>query len=81
MKTEYVSLYEALTDANIPTHHHESDLYFPITAESTAILAKYPTSKANATTFTNRVEGGRWYDVPFSFVPWWEARQTRQEGK
>lgn len=68
------SLYDALKAAGIPTSNHESDLYFPVTAESIAILERYPTEKGSATTFTNQVEGGRWYDVPFAFTPWWESR-------
>jgi hypothetical protein len=72
-----MTLYEELTAAGIKTSNHESDLYFPITKESTLILAKYPTEKSNATTFTNQVEGGRWYDVPFAYLPWWEKRQVK----
>ena len=75
------NLYMELVAAGIPIANHESDLYFPITEESTRILAKYPTSKANATMFTNQVEGGRWYDVPFAFTPWWDARASKQEAR
>lgn len=68
------TLYAELVAAGIPVAHHESDLYFPITEQTRAILEKYPLEKGNATTFTNQVEGGRWYDVPFAFIPWWEKR-------
>ncbi len=71
------SLYEALKAAGIQVANHESDLYFPITAESTAILDRYPTSKGNAEQFNNQVEGGRWYDVPFAYTPWWDARKAK----
>lgn len=75
------TLYAALLAAGVPIDNHESDLYFPVTEQSTAILAQYPHSKANATTFANQRPpnvGQRWYDVPFAFLPWWEARQPKK---
>lgn len=51
------SLYAALKAAGIEIGNHESDLYVPVTSESTAILAKYPTNKANATTFKSNIDG------------------------
>jgi hypothetical protein len=71
------TLYEAITAVGIPTSNHESDLYFPVSAESTAILACYPSHKSNARTFVNQVAGGHWYDVPFAFQPWWDARKPK----
>jgi len=69
------TLFEALTAAGIPTDHHESDLYFPVTPTSTAILAQYPAWKASATTFVIQPEhadrGQLWYDVPFAYDPYW----------
>lgn len=32
--------------------------------------------KTNVTTFTNQVEGGLWYDIPFAYLPAWEAKST-----
>lgn len=69
------NVYEDLKAAGIPIANHESDLYFPVTEQSTRILSDYPLHKGNATVFTNQVEGGQWYDVPFAYVPWWTRRQ------
>lgn len=68
------SLYAALKAAGIEIDNHESDLYVSVTPESTAILAKYPTSKANATTFKSNIDGKLNYDVSFAFEPFWDKK-------
>ncbi len=73
-------LYTDLVAAGIQTANHESDLYFPVTVESTAILARHPLQKGNATRFINQAPpnvGQRWYDVPFAYTPWWEIRNGK----
>lgn len=78
--TKELTLFEAIKAAGIQTDSHESDLYFPVTRESTAILARF-VSAARASLFTSKVDGGRWYDVPFAYTPWWEAKQTKGTGR
>lgn len=76
------TLYQTLVDAGVEISNHESDLYFPVTKETTQILDQFPLQKGNATTFANQRPpnvGQRWYDVPFAYVPWWEHRM-RQKG-
>lgn len=68
-----MTLYDAIKAAGIAIAAHESDLYFPVTEQSTAILKQYPLKHSNATKFTNQVEGGIWYDVPFAYDPYWDA--------
>ncbi len=74
MKAE--TLFDAIKEAGIPYSNHESDLYFPVTEESRAILMRFAESKANATTFTNQVHRGLWYDIPFAYQPYWDAKQV-----
>lgn len=69
-----MSLYTDLVAAGIKVSSHSSDLYFPVSDDSRKILSAYPIQKGNATVFTNQVEGGLWFDVPFAYEPWWEAR-------
>ena len=74
------TLYADLLAAGIPVANHESDLYFPATPESRAILERHPMQFSFATTFSNRRPpnvGQRWWEVPFAFDPWWEARRTK----
>lgn len=76
MKT--MSLYTDLIAAGIQVDNHESDLYFPVTEQTTAILANHPLEKNNASTFANQRPpnvGQRWFDVPFAFEPFWQRKQ------
>ena len=78
MKTP--SLYAEITAAGIPTGSHASDLYFPDTPESRAILNRHPTQRKNAKTFANQAPpnvGERWIDVPFAFEPFWDDAQRQ----
>jgi hypothetical protein len=68
------SLFAVIVERGIEYDHHESDLYLPVTSETTALcdqFGKVPT------TFVNQVVGGLWYDVPFAFEPWWESRGSK----
>lgn len=65
------SLYEECVKLGIPTGNHASDLYIPVTDQTRELIKKHG---HRATTFTNQVEGGLWYDVPFAYVPFWENK-------
>jgi len=71
-----MTLHEELIAAGIETDHHESDLYFPATPETTTILERYPLHEKAAMVFVNQGDGtpGRWFDVPFAFDPFWKTR-------
>lgn len=66
-----MSLYTEILKRGIPHASHESDLYIPVTAETRELLKA---SGLDAGIFRNQVEGGFWFDVPFMFDPWWDAR-------
>ena len=72
-----MTLYESIMLAGVPTSNHESDLYFPMTAETRAILSQYPTEDKNSHVFRNNMDGATWFDVPFAYTPWWEARANK----
>jgi hypothetical protein len=69
------SLFSIIQSRNIPFASHCSDLYVPVTKETTKILKDHPMG-INATTFTNQVEGGLWYDVPFAYDPFWGLKAS-----
>jgi len=71
------TLYGEIVAAGIKYANHETDLYIPDTPQARAILDRFPVHKANARRFTNRVKGGTWIDVPFAYLPAWEAKQKR----
>ena len=68
-----MTLFDEIKSAGIPFASHESDLYIPITHQTRAIIERYQ-FKNNVSTFTNQVEGGQWYDVPFAYTPFWETK-------
>lgn len=63
------NIYDECVARGIPTHNHESDLYIPVTLETSDLLNHFG---HRAETFTNQVEGGLWYDVPCQYKPFWD---------
>ena len=74
-----MTLHEELIAAGIETDHHESDLYFPMTPESTAIYnrARKDGKCAQGSVFYS--DGKPWYDVPFVFDPFWKNKARCDE--
>ena len=68
------SIYEEVKAAGGYIPDHESDLYIEDTAENRAILARYPLEKSIATRFKDNVTGKPSIEIPFAFMPFWEAR-------
>lgn len=69
-----MTLYEELKAAGVEIDHHESDLYFECTAESTQILDRHRSRTARASAFTSKTTQRLWYEVPFAYDPYWEKR-------
>ena len=69
-----MNLFDEIKAAGIPFASHETDLYIPDSEPARAILARHPLECSNARPFHNQVEGGIWLDVPFAYLPAWEAR-------
>lgn len=66
--------FEKIKEAGIPFDNHESDLYIPNTPEVRAILEQYPTKKEITTPFIHQVKKEEWLEVPFAYLPYWEAK-------
>lgn len=78
-KGKVKTLFQEIVEAGIPYSNHESDLYVPVTEQTTALIVKHD-RLGTATTFRNQRPpnvGERWYDLPFAYEPFWEARQKR----
>lgn len=73
MSTEKESLYQQVERLGLEMESHESDLHLKCTGESAALIAGYR-HRANVRTFTSSIDGRSWYDIPFAFDPFWEAR-------
>ena len=63
-------IYTALKEAGAELASHESDLYVKKTPETTRIIKEYE-YYCNVTSFIF------WYEIPFAFNPFWEARQNK----
>jgi hypothetical protein len=69
------NLFDQVKDSGIPYDHHESDLYVLVTPESQKILVECLGPRPNGIcTFTSQIDGKLWYDVPFAYRPFWEAK-------
>ena len=66
--------YAALKAAGVPLDSHESDLYAKVTPASTAIIKA---SGWSYSTFISQIDGLRWYDLPFAYLPFWERKAGR----
>jgi hypothetical protein len=75
-KLDARGLFEAVKAAGIAYDNHESDLYIEATPEARALLRRYE-HRDNARPFVHAVTGAIWLDVPFAFVPWWDARAAQ----
>ena len=56
--------------------HHESDLYVPVTPETTKLVNAYE-FKNNVKMFTCAIDKKQWYDIPFAYMPFWKKRTNR----
>lgn len=75
------NLYETLKAAGCKLDSHESDLYVEATPDAKAILLTFPIERTVARIFKNNLDGKMWYDVPFAYEPWWDARRKTMKGE
>lgn len=62
-----------IASANMePEHidHHETDLYLRISDVSRVIIGAL-NNTALLSTFTSWIDGTRWYELPFCYIPGW----------
>jgi hypothetical protein len=76
MCSNELSIFEQVKSSGIEYGNHESDLYIPVNEQTQAIIQTYQ-FKENVQTFRNQIDGQLWFDVPFAYIPFWEARQKQ----
>ena len=71
-----MSIYNEIIQAGIETDHHESDLYVKACPTADAILANHGRSPGGVLphAFVNRLDGSKWYDLPFQYEPFWQGK-------
>lgn len=72
-----LTLFDKIESAGVPHSHHYSDLYIPVNPVTRRLIAEYQ-YRDNVTQFVDNQTGEPWYDVPFAYIPFWEARQKQQ---
>jgi hypothetical protein len=69
-------LWNKLRELGVHVDNHESDLYVPCTQETEKLIEDYE-CKVNVSRFTSQVDGKRWFDVPFGYIPFWDKIEHR----
>jgi len=62
-----MSLYDDMKAAGLVVAHHETDLYVRNTAETRAILTRYPEHARHASGFRDNVTGQPCLEIPFAY--------------
>lgn len=73
-----MNIYEQMKKAGVPLDHHESDLFVKITPRSRQIVQDYE-HKENVTVFPHQETKELWFDVPFAYQPFWDAKLLGEE--
>jgi len=68
-----MNIYQEVKDSGAKIDHHESDLYIPVTTETTKLVNQYK-FKSNVKRFINNIDNKPWYDIPFAYSPFWEKK-------
>ncbi len=69
------TIYAQLVAAGVPVDNHYSDLYALVTDESAKIVRGYSCA-SSVRRFRSNIDGKQWFDIPFAFDPYWEAKQN-----
>ena len=70
-QTQITDLFAEVVARRINYDHHESDLYIPVTEETTALIERYEFKNA-VKTFRAETKGKHlWYEIPFAFTSFW----------
>lgn len=69
------SLYQRMIDAGVRVEGHYSDMYVPDTPQVREIIHTHDV-RVHYTSFPSNVAPHeQWLDIPFAFMPYWEAKQ------
>ena len=74
------TLYEDVKNAGLTFSNHESDLYVQDSPAVRELLKKHGLHGVSAVKFVNQApphKGELWWDIPFAYIPWWEARAPK----
>lgn len=72
-KGSKVALFNQVKELGIQYDSHETDLYLPVNEQTQRLIDVYE-FKSNVTQFTSQIDGKRWFDIPFAYLPAWEKK-------
>lgn len=74
-----MNIYDQMKAAGVQIDSHESDLYVPVNEQTTSILMSNIGLKGRLSSmkFVSQIDGKVWYDIPFAYQPWWDARASK----
>lgn len=61
-----MTIYQQMQNLGVEIAHWQSDLYVPVTPETTELVQAYK-FRANVSTFRDQITKTRWYDIPFAY--------------
>ena len=67
-----ITIYQKIVKAGIEFDNHCSDLYIPVTKETTKLIDAYR-FKRNVTKFKNQIDGRQFYEVPFAYDEYYKS--------
>lgn len=76
-----LSLYTELKAAGCVLDNHYSDLYVLVEPKANEIIGAHLRNRLDRpygsmiSSFVSKVDGKLWWDIPFCFDPYWEARR------
>ena len=75
------TLYDAFKEAGCEIDNHYSDLYVCADDKARQVLRDYRAATPKAqhpivSSFISNIDGKMWFDFPFCFTPYWEAKRA-----
>ena len=72
------TIFELCQEKGIKCFNHESDLYIEKNKDTEALINEYEFKK-NVKTFYNELDNKVYYDIPFSFDPYWINKHNQNK--
>jgi hypothetical protein len=73
-ETKYI--WDQVKELGIQFDSHETDLYIPVNEQTKELVGRWK-FKSIAKTFVSQIDHKLWYDLPFAYLPAWEAKGSK----
>jgi hypothetical protein len=69
-----MTTYQRALELGLTLDHYSSDLYVKDCKEAAQLVLSHEFPQ-NCTKFRSRIDGEIWWEIPFAYDPWWDARK------